>query len=254
MNYFKDFEFNEDGRVIEPISLGMVCEDGRELYMEFQFDEDKVRETNPWVRDNVLPLLTWPKNKRVDFEEARIQLYNFIGSDRHTEVSPIFWGYFCDYDWVCFCRIYGKMVDLPSHFPKYCMDLQQYYKQLGSPSGVKPPKAKSEHNSLVDARWNRQFYRSLEQFRKKAPLFSQARALGEPVPSDHFRSALQMTYDLGSDATDEEIVQSAANVGIFRDEIRHIFNINEDLTDEQMLERLRLYKKYSCVPSDGDAV
>ena len=27
-----DFEFLEDGSTIEPISIGMVCEDGREYY------------------------------------------------------------------------------------------------------------------------------------------------------------------------------------------------------------------------------
>ena len=32
--YFLDTEFIEDGKTIDLISLGIVCEDGRELYLQ----------------------------------------------------------------------------------------------------------------------------------------------------------------------------------------------------------------------------
>jgi hypothetical protein len=41
MRYFYDFEFLEDGRTIEPISVGVVAEDGREYYAVFsEIQED----------------------------------------------------------------------------------------------------------------------------------------------------------------------------------------------------------------------
>lgn len=38
---------------------------------------------------------------------------------------PKFYGYFADYDWVAFCWLFGKMIELPKGFPKYCIDLKQ---------------------------------------------------------------------------------------------------------------------------------
>jgi len=158
-HYFLDFEFDEDGRTIDPISLGMVTLGGRSLYIEFDFDERKVRQ-NEWVWRNVVPKLTWPSDKRLSISKARAQILEFVS----PETTPSFFGFYADYDWVLFCRLFGRMVDLPSYFPHLCMDLQQWYVQLGQPAGVKPADPEGEHNALVDAMWNADFYRSLQLF------------------------------------------------------------------------------------------
>ena len=50
--YFLDTEFIEDGKTIDLISIGIVCEDGRELYLANRnCDFDKASQ---WVKDNVL--------------------------------------------------------------------------------------------------------------------------------------------------------------------------------------------------------
>lgn len=36
-----------------------------------------------------------------------------------------FYAYYADYDWVAFCSLFGKMIDLPEGFPMYCKDLKQ---------------------------------------------------------------------------------------------------------------------------------
>lgn len=36
-----------------------------------------------------------------------------------------FYAYYCNYDWVAFCWLFGKMKDLPKGFPMYCRDLKQ---------------------------------------------------------------------------------------------------------------------------------
>lgn len=103
---------------------------------------------------------------------------------------PIFYGYYCDYDWVAFCWLFGKMLDLPMGFPMYCRDLKQEldYKlenfnvrntKIDSIYSVEIealpinkrfgwiknlhiyPKQTNEHNALADAKWNRELYQFL---------------------------------------------------------------------------------------------
>ena len=55
MDYWMDTEFDEDGKTIELISIGIVSADGRELYLvSSEFDPDRC---NDWVKKNVLPHL-----------------------------------------------------------------------------------------------------------------------------------------------------------------------------------------------------
>jgi hypothetical protein len=91
-----------------------------------------------------------------------------------------FYGYYSDYDWVVFCRLFGRMIDLPKGFPIYCIDLKQildekaskgyrfgenssleeclnYYKQKDT-----YPKQTNEHNALADATWNYELYKFLQ--------------------------------------------------------------------------------------------
>jgi hypothetical protein len=83
--------------------------------------------------------------------------------------KPKFYGYFADYDWVVFCWLFGRMIDLPKGFPKYCIDLKQHKDYLIEVGGIKDmekyldyPKQTNEHNALADARWNRELYKFLE--------------------------------------------------------------------------------------------
>ena len=55
MRYFLDTEFDENGSTINLISIALVAEDGRELYLVSS--EFSVNAFNDWVKANVLPLL-----------------------------------------------------------------------------------------------------------------------------------------------------------------------------------------------------
>ena len=105
------------------------------------------------------------------------------------EDNPVkFYGYYSDYDWVCFCWLFGKMIDLPKGFPMYCNDLKQELdrvvsnKDLSVPDGLgnlvkipntnnkldivkrlsNYPKQTIEHSALRDARFNRDLYNFLK--------------------------------------------------------------------------------------------
>jgi len=101
-----------------------------------------------------------------------------------------------DYDWVLFCSLFGRMIDLPKGFPMYCIDLKQTLdekafnftshqlskmqyttvehnvlqylddtKQLDKVKHLKEhhlyPKQKNEHNALDDAKWNKKLHEFL---------------------------------------------------------------------------------------------
>jgi hypothetical protein len=152
MKYFIDTEFYEDGRTIDLISIGIVAEDGREFYA--CSTEAQLHRVSPWVREHVLPSLP-PYGDLAWTSRAGIvlQILNFVDS------APEFWAYYADYDWVVFCQLFGTMMDLPSHFPKFCRDLKQLSVDVGSPKH--PPDPVGEHNALVDARWNVELYKFL---------------------------------------------------------------------------------------------
>jgi 3'-5' exoribonuclease-like protein len=141
--YWFDTEFIEDGRTIDLLSIGIVCEDGREYYAENgQADKSKA---NDWVKTNVLPHLTGRGIRRW---RLRHEILDFIG-----DTTPEFWAYYGDYDWVALCQLFGTMVDLPEGWPMFAMDVKQLAVSLGNPR--LPEQSSTEHHALNDARWTR---------------------------------------------------------------------------------------------------
>ena len=159
MNFFLDTEFAETGGekrpTIDLISIGIVAEDGREFYAESE--EFDLANCDDWVKKHVVAKLG-PANERMSRVELRNRLLSFLGKE------PVIWAYYPSYDWVAFCWLFGKMIDLPKGYPMFPMDLQQWWVQLGRPPGVKPPDPTDAHNALADARWTRDLHANLVAF------------------------------------------------------------------------------------------
>ena len=144
-----DTEFIEDGKTIDLISIGMVSEDGREYYAEIE--ECDYSKACDWVKKNVLVHLTGERKSR---EQIAKDIIEFAGFE------PEFWAYFCSYDWVALCQLYGRMIDLPESWPMFCRDL----KQLSVMYGIKPPKQTGiEHNALADAKWTKHAWEKINE-------------------------------------------------------------------------------------------
>ena len=139
-----DTEFIEDGKTIELISIGMVKENGDVYYAEVSgVDYSKADD---WVKENVVNHLMGCKYLKTR-QEICSEIINFVG------VSPEFWAYYCSYDWVALCQLYGKMIDLPLSWPMFCRDLKQYA------GDEKLPKQRgTEHHALEDALWTKEAY------------------------------------------------------------------------------------------------
>ena len=163
MKYFLDTEFHEyknNGiNTIELISIGIVCDDGREYYAESDDVNLSAAVANEWLNKNVLSNLV--SNEKLSNDSIATDIKDFIGEDK-----PEFYGYFADYDWVVFCWLFGRMIDLPKGFPYYCKDLKQMMDDKGLTKEWKQencPDPVGEHNALVDARWNFELYKKIIQ-------------------------------------------------------------------------------------------
>ena len=175
MKYFLDTEFIEDGKTIDLISIGIVAEDNRSLYLiNSECDWSKA---SPWVLENVLepmgidrvgvfnrmgfesPQLMSPTHReQYNAQRTRSQIRDavlkFIAAGPG---KPEFWGYYCDYDWVVFCQLFGTMMELPKGYPMYMNDLKQLLMSKGNPLQQKDDR----HNALTDAYWIRDCYESV---------------------------------------------------------------------------------------------
>lgn len=106
---------------------------------------------------------------KIDWQEITgeigLLVGNGMGKTEHlnsiTFDNPIFYGYYADYDWVVFCWIFGRMIDLPKGFPMYCRDLKQMMDEKDLSSEWKNkncPDPKDEHSALADAKWNHKLF------------------------------------------------------------------------------------------------
>lgn len=153
MRIYLDTEFLEDGWTIELISIGLVREDGAELYLETE-DAADLASGEDWLRENVLPHLRGGDHV-VNKYKIRRAVLEFCGE------APEFWAYYADYDWVVLCRLFGRMIDLPQHWPRYCLDLKQELRR--APVGHRLlAQSGTKHDALEDARWLRDAHAALD--------------------------------------------------------------------------------------------
>lgn len=216
MKYFLDTEFIEGfhkplfgkrRHFIDLISIGIVREDGKKYYAIS--DGFNPRDADVWVKENVIGKLpkknvNW-SDQGGDSPKMRIEslLYkpnvviaNEVRLFFGCYEDSLFWrappgievyGYYSDYDWVLFCSLFGRMIDLPKGFPMYCRDLKQIMDEKiegftnsdffthfhqKTPlcfdeklnlykNGPNFPIQDDEHNALSDAKWNKSLYEYL---------------------------------------------------------------------------------------------
>jgi 3' exoribonuclease, RNase T-like len=154
MRYFIDTEFYEDGSTIDLISIGVVCSDGRQFYACSQ--DAQLHRVSNWVRENVLSQLPrYSDSAWMPRREIAARLTDLIQPAAGAKRAEV-WAYYADYDWVALCQLFGTMMDLPHHFPMFCMDLKQLSVMKGNPTH--PKQEGGEHDALADAVWNSHLY------------------------------------------------------------------------------------------------
>ncbi|MEU6222271.1 3'-5' exoribonuclease [Streptomyces sp. NPDC047042] len=169
MKIFYDTEFIDDGHTIDLVSIGMVREDGAELYaVSSEFDVLKL-QANPWLVENVwssLPTFKHPGTLRchcgpghLDLNSPtvrpRAQIANLVEDFILTTPDPQLWAYYSAYDHVALAQLFGPMINLPRGIPMQTDDLVTLAKLAGLTPKDLPKQTDGHHNALADARHNR---------------------------------------------------------------------------------------------------
>jgi len=178
--YCYDTEFLEDGHTIDLISIGIVCEDGREYYaINSDADWDRIRKDD-WLMENVvvyLPTHSTGQAKRhtgfgmhgwswggINMRDSRVKPKWVIANEVRDfllarpsgtgggewQPQPELWADYAAYDHVALAQLWGRMISLPKGIPMWTADLQQELVRRGVEP---PPRPHREHDALEDARY-----------------------------------------------------------------------------------------------------
>ena len=160
---YYDTEFLEDGRTIELISIGMVREDGAELYLVNRDMPVRRIRKHQWLMANVVPhlpkghgdrRLTVPERWLFDYADPTVRTRAEIAARVRRFVTettdPQLWAWYGAYDHVVLAQLFGRMIDLPTGIPMWTNDLRQEVERLGNPR--MPEQPSGAHDALADAR------------------------------------------------------------------------------------------------------
>lgn len=154
MRVWHDWEFLEDGVTIKPISVGMVREDGAELYRVFTDAPWYEIGQHEWLSANVVPHLDATRFNVADRNTIRYDVEQFLLDAVTKSDKPLeLWGWYSAYDHVCLAQLFGRMIDLPSWCPQLTKDLRQEFERAGcAGSPYAPKQLDGNHNALADAK------------------------------------------------------------------------------------------------------
>lgn len=179
MNVYIDTEFEGLWQDAKLISLGMISEDGKELYVEFT-DID-VDMQDDWIKQNVLANTVYYGNQDV---LSIVDENNYYAGNK-TQIQGVLREWFrqfddvqivsdvSHYDFVKFIDIFGTAFDLPKNVCASCHDINQdiamYYTisdkeafDKNREQIIDTDMTGSKHNSLYDAKVIKNIYEKIK--------------------------------------------------------------------------------------------
>src|SRR5690625_6726668 len=119
MEYFIDTEFIEKPGSIELISIGVVSNDGRELYAVSKDFNIQAAWADEWIRENVLKPIYHDFNREKnraftlhsmwsvirEYGKSNKEIATAITTFIQSQGTPVFYGYYSAYDWVLFLLV-----------------------------------------------------------------------------------------------------------------------------------------------------
>jgi len=172
MRIYYDCEFVERGRdlPIQLVSIGLVREDGQELYRINPECLSNVAK-HAWLSVNVAPYLpmTSPSQGIIAWDEHHTE-YPYVAVSLDALVDDVraflqstpdleLWADYGAYDHVVLCQLFGSMNELPAGIPMFTRDIRELV--IRNPHIDLPPQGWNVHHALEDARWARDTYRAL---------------------------------------------------------------------------------------------
>lgn len=179
MKIYYDFEFLEDGKTIDTISIGMLREDGKEYYAVNAGVVWLRVWRHEWLRANVIPHLptyesqlmgqpyraldrTHPEVKPKAQIAEEVSEFFFDTAKLSGEVE--LWGWYSAYDHVALAQLFGPMIDRPMFMPMYTNDIRQEFQRLGNPAHNMP---EANHNALADAHYHKKLHEFIMNYEKE---------------------------------------------------------------------------------------
>ena len=175
MKVYHDWEFLESGNSVHPLSVGMVTDDGYELYYEF-IDAPWGRILkHEWLVANVVPKLSAKHNAAIvsgvgnnivkSTLAIRMKIHQFLADAQSRDNKPLqLWGWYSGYDHVCLGQLFGSMANLPETIPMWTNDIRQEAQRLD----VRIPDLRSAdqpiHHALADAKVEREMHEWLMDY------------------------------------------------------------------------------------------
>lgn len=161
---FLDTEFSGLHQDTKLISIGLVSEDGRKFYAEYNdYDESQIDD---WIKEHVIDNLKYNNsvyeynkydNVNVTMKSnssvIKKKLIEWLSQFKEVEI-------FSDclaYDWVLFCNIFGTAFDIPKNIYYIPFDICTIFKVYGIDPDINREEFANieipveKHNSLYDA-------------------------------------------------------------------------------------------------------
>jgi hypothetical protein len=164
MNIYWDTEFTGLHRDTTLISIGMVADNGKEFYAEF--NDFNPLQVDDWVKEHVIDNLLFNDEEesfervlgsvtfvKGSLEEVRHALLNWLNRFSYIEL----WSDCHHYDVVLFQGIFGGAFNMPGHIYYIPFDLSTALKVYGIDPDISreafidSPIEGEKHNSLYDA-------------------------------------------------------------------------------------------------------
>lgn len=176
MRVFADIKFLDRGAQIplQPVSCGMVAEDGREMYVINQECVTNVIR-NPWASMNLQPSLPihvdidgpnsiheW-NQKHPDYPFVVVldtfaqQIQDFLAKTPDSQV----WMHYGAHSYVVLCQLFGSAFERPPGVPPYYHELQQEIERRSQVALPPMPNPDIVHHAMWDARWVEDVYYTL---------------------------------------------------------------------------------------------
>ena len=176
MRIYFDTEFTGLHQNTTLISIGLIAEDGQELYCELT-DYDK-SQVDDWIKENVIAHLL-----PIDYKISQGNVIKWVGDKKTTREVVTNWLLQFDdvqmisdcpsYDWVLFCQLWGHAFKIPRNVSPAPRDINQDIADylgisekeafdLSRERFLEWPDSDQKHNALWDARVIKACYEKIQ--------------------------------------------------------------------------------------------
>lgn len=153
---FEEWKMDSNGKIVR-IGLPVPLIEDKFTYKNFKKVIKSIGKSNKQIAEEITKFVS------MDYIDGYGEEFTSeVKCDNHyIKSNPEFYGYYADYDWVLFCSLFGRMIDLPKGFPMMCFDIQQMITEhkIDKNRLLKDVPQTNEHNALSDAVWNFNAYK-----------------------------------------------------------------------------------------------